>query len=143
MDVRAIFAQHGLRCTRQRELVYAALAATDTHPTAEELHTTVRREDPGVSLATVYNTLDALTAAGLARRIPCPTAGGPCRFDADTGPHIHMAIGGSRVVDLPSDLSERLLAALPAELLSEVERRMGVTVRAVNIQLDADPAAGR
>jgi Fur family peroxide stress response transcriptional regulator len=102
----------GVRPTRQRELVYAALAATKTHPTAEELLTAVRAADPGVSQATVYNTLETLTGCGLARRLPSRTAGGPCRYDADVRPHVHLTLPDGRVIDAPVGVSEAILAAL-------------------------------
>lgn len=109
---REMLRDHGVRPTRQRELVYAALAATRAHPTAEELLTAVRAADPGVSQATVYNTLETLTGCGLARRLPSRAAGGPCRYDADVRPHVHLTLPDGRVVDAPSGVSEAIMAAL-------------------------------
>ena len=59
--LRDLLAQHDIRLTRQREEIYAALAATKAHPTAEELLRAVRSSHPGISLATVYNTLETFT----------------------------------------------------------------------------------
>jgi Fe2+ or Zn2+ uptake regulation protein len=42
---------------------------------------------PGVSLPTVYATLDLLEELGLARRLA--TGGGPVLFDSRTEPHAH------------------------------------------------------
>ena len=102
-QARGVLRDHGVRPTRQREMVYAALASTDTHPTAEELLTAVRAADPGVSQATVYNTLETLTGCGLARRLPSRNAGGPCRFDADVHPHVHLTLPDGRVRFLTSE----------------------------------------
>lgn len=140
MDVRDLFTSRNLRCTKQRELIYAALAATDAHPTAEELYNMVREQEPGLSLATVYNTLEALAECGLCRRFPCPTGSGACRFDAVTEAHVHLTTADARIVDIPADLSDRLLSSLPADLLAEIERRMGTKVRGVQIHLTAAPA---
>jgi Fe2+ or Zn2+ uptake regulation protein len=109
---KMLLRDHGIRPTRQRELVYLALASTDSHPTAEELLTAVRAADPGVSQATVYNTLDALTGRGLARRLPARAAGGPCRYDADLTPHVHLTMPDGRVLDAPTGVSRAILAAL-------------------------------
>ncbi len=106
--------ERGLRPTRQRELVYRTLAATDAHPTADELLSAVRLADPGVSQATVYNTLDALTTSGLARRLPPRAPGGPCRFDADLRLHVHLTLPDGRVVDAPEPVSRSILRALSA-----------------------------
>lgn len=141
--IAALFAEHGLRCTRQRQDIYAALAATTAHPTAEELHGLVLTSagvapDEAVSLATVYNTLEALTDAGLVRKIPTPEGG--ARFDADTSDHMHLMLGDGAVRDVPGDLGRRFLQHIPDSLVEELERRMGVTVRRVSVSVVADAA---
>jgi Fe2+ or Zn2+ uptake regulation protein len=141
--IRELFRERSLRHTRQREVVYAALAAMKTHPTADELyqralaHDATREAiaDADLSLATVYNTLDALCDAGLAHRLPSAT--GPCRFDADTSSHAHLLAADGSVTDLPEDLSRRLLDALPASALDEIASRMGVRVDRVTLQVVA------
>jgi len=135
--LRSFFRDAGLRCTRQRELVYSALAATRAHPTADELHGAVRAEDPGISLATVYNTLEAFTAAGLCRRLPSANGAGPCRYDADTSPHAHVALADGRVVDVPESLGDALLQNVPPELLARVEAELGVRISDVSVTLHA------
>jgi len=128
--------RHGLRCTAQREVIYSALAATSTHPTAEELFGQVRQRLPGVSLATVYNTLEVLTRRGLARRYSNFLGiDGPARFDADVSQHVHLVTDDGRVRDVPADLGERIVASLPAALVDEIESRLGVRVDRVNIEL--------
>lgn len=139
--IAALFADRGLRCTRQRQDVYAALAATTAHPTAEELHGLVlagagESPDEAVSLATVYNTLEALTDAGLVRKIPTPEGG--ARYDADTSDHMHLMLGDGAVRDVPADLGRRFLEQIPDSLVDELERRMGVTVRRVSVSVVAD-----
>jgi Fe2+ or Zn2+ uptake regulation protein len=134
-SIRHIFDSHGLRCTRQREQIYEALAATRAHPTAEELLHSVRHTEPGLSLATIYNTLEAFTACGLARRIPCPSGSGPCRYDADISDHVHITTPDGRVIDLPHDLSRKLLEHVPVEILAEVEQRMGLKVSGMSVQV--------
>jgi Fe2+ or Zn2+ uptake regulation protein len=139
---RQIFDAHALRCTRQREVIYSALAASTAHPTAEDLFSLVRAAEPGISLATVYNTLEALTECGLARRIPCPSGSGACRYDADMTEHAHIATHDGRVMDVPQDLNQRVLDALPTSLVDEIEKRTGVRVRAVNVQFLTGPGEG-
>ena len=136
---RALFESHGLRCTRQREVLYEALAATKSHPTADELFQTVQAIEPGLSLATVYNTLEAFTQVGLVRRVPCPMGSGACRFDADTTDHVHVATVDGRVSDVPMDVSRQLLAAIPRDVVAELERRMNVRIDGLSVQLLASP----
>ncbi len=135
-EPRDLFHANGLRCTRQRELIYRALVSTDAHPTAEELlGLVVRAGEPGLSLATVYNTLEAFTARGLARRLPSHSGNGPCRYDADVTQHVHITTDDGRVLDVPHDLGEQLGGRLSPELIDELERRTGVRVTGVHLEL--------
>ena len=134
-DLRGLFRAHGLRCTRQRERIYEALAASKAHPTAEELHITVKDTDGGLSLATVYNTLEAFTERGLCRRLPAANGSGPCRFDADVSHHAHIVLDDGRILDLPSDLGERVETQVPPRVLDEIESRLGVRIDRVSLHL--------
>jgi len=141
-QVRELFRRHGLRWTRQRELLYAELSRCDLdHPTAEELLIAAREKDPGLSLATVYNTLEAFSESGLCRRLSSVEASGPCRFDVHTHDHAHVLTADGRVMDLPRELSRRLMEAIPREILDEVERSMGIHVDRVSMQFIAHAEA--
>ncbi len=76
------------RQTRQRRLVYEAVAGTKAHPTAEWVHARVRRAIPRVSLGTVYRNLQLLVADG---RLRARTRGRTTRFDADLSAHDHFS----------------------------------------------------
>lgn len=136
-EIRQAFRDNGLRFTRQRASIYRALISTRSHPTAEELFAAVRDEQPQVSLATIYNTLDALTGAGLCRRLPGATASGACRYDADTTAHAHLIADSGEILDVPDDLSDRLVQSLPSDVIAEMERRFGVAVKRVELHLFA------
>lgn len=138
--VRDLFARHGLRCTRQREQIYSALAASNLHPTAEELLHTVRAFDPGLSLATVYNTLEVFTRVGLCRKLSTSCGSIASRFDACVGDHVHLATGDGRILDIPEDLSSKILGRLSGDLLAELEWRLGVRIAGLSIQVMAGPA---
>ena len=134
LSTRELFAKHNLRCTRQRTLVYEALRETDRHPTAEELHRLVSRGDERLSLATVYNTLEALEAAGLLRRLA--TEDGKARFDADTHPHAHVHLADTgEIVDVPHELGDALLERLPRDVIGRLEQSLGVRIESVSLLL--------
>jgi Fe2+ or Zn2+ uptake regulation protein len=135
--IRSLFAEKRLRCTSQRTDVFAALKGTKCHPTAEQLHRMVQECSPGTSLATVYNTLDALCESGLARRIP--TAGGVARYDADTSDHLHAVTVDDEVVDVPADLCDQVLRSLPQGLRQRLEGRLGARVRHLSVQFSDGP----
>jgi Fe2+ or Zn2+ uptake regulation protein len=131
---RELFATRRLRCTRQRLAIYEALRRCTDHPTAEELYRLVRPGSQRLSLATVYNTLEALCDAGLCRRLPATH--GCCRYDADTSEHIHLRFRDSgHIRDVPPDLGLPLVDGLPQSVVQEIERRMGVRVDGISIQL--------
>lgn len=135
-DTKTVFARHGLRCTRQRLFLYDALVNTASHPTAEELYAQVRTQIDGLSLATVYNTLEAFCRAGLCRKLP--SCGG-ARYDADPREHMHITTTDGGVRDVPEELGVQLLNSLPRSVLNEVERRTGVRIRRVSIDLLGEP----
>ena len=86
--MKHLFAEHGLKFTHQRYLVYQAMIGTREHPSAETVWRRVRQEAPAISLDTVYRTLAALERRGLVRRVPGEGEEG--RFDGDPTPHHHL-----------------------------------------------------
>ena len=134
-ELRNTFSEHGLRTTRQREAVYQTLCGCESHPTADELMAMVRTIDPEVSQATIYNTLDAFVECGLAKRIPSPVSGGACRFDPNTTEHVHLVLDDGRMMDVPMDLSQQILDAIPSKVLEELSSRTGIELSGIKIEL--------
>jgi len=77
----------GQRVTPQRLAIVAVLRDLDHHATAEELHGLVSARVPGISLPTVYSTLELLEDLGAVRRVA--NDGGTALFDARTDEHHH------------------------------------------------------
>jgi len=73
--------------TRQRKLVLEVIRAEDAHPTAAEVFQMARQTMPGISFATVYNSLRYLKEAGLVREITF--GNGASRYDRETERHDH------------------------------------------------------
>jgi Fe2+ or Zn2+ uptake regulation protein len=113
----------GLKVTEQRVLVLGELAGDLTHPTAHELFARIKRRHPGISFATVYNTLNALERA---RRIAALDVGGPKRFDPNIGRHDHAICdrcGAVRDVEATSAaMPERVLDGFAVERVERVYR---------------------
>jgi Fur family peroxide stress response transcriptional regulator len=87
-QLRRALEARGQRYTAQRAAVYRFLHATDVHPTAEEVFRTVRGELPGISLATVYKSLETLVGCGLAQKLTYGDSS--ARYDGRTDPHPHV-----------------------------------------------------
>jgi Fur family peroxide stress response transcriptional regulator len=78
----------GFRFTPQRQHVYAVLLQKRDHPTAEEVFIRAKREMPDISMATVYNCLDALVKCRLARQVTVER--GAARFCPNMQEHCHF-----------------------------------------------------
>ena len=81
-------ARGGFRFTPQREQVYAVLLRERDHPTAEQVFIRAKREMPEISMATVYNCLDALVKCGLVRQVTLER--GAARFCPNMREHCHF-----------------------------------------------------
>ena len=132
-DVRSFFCQCGLRCTKQRAGIYTALAATDSHPTADELYWLAREHDADLSLATVYNALEAFCENGLCRKLA--TENGPARYDADVSDHLHVQDADGTIHDVPQDLGRRIVEAIGPELINEIGRTLEIDMNCARIEL--------
>ena len=73
--------------TRQRQVVLDVIQSGDTHPTAAEVFEGARRKMPGISFATVYNSLRYLKQEGLVREVAFGS--GASRYDRETERHDH------------------------------------------------------
>jgi Fur family ferric uptake transcriptional regulator/Fur family peroxide stress response transcriptional regulator len=85
-DLVELLHSRGQRVTSQRLVILRGLRRRGHHVTAEELHRAVHQELPGISVPTIYATLDLFVELGLARRIDTPTA---ALYDAGLEPHQH------------------------------------------------------
>jgi Fur family peroxide stress response transcriptional regulator len=56
--------QHDFRLTPQRLELVRLIASSEGHPSASQLHTTIKRQFPTMSHATVYKTLSLLKEIG-------------------------------------------------------------------------------
>lgn len=133
VDLRTALDKAGWRFTRQREAVFEYLRSVESHPTAEDVYTAVRRQIENISLATVYKALEALVEAGLASRVAY--ADGPARYDYRTDCHYHLRCartGQLRDLDIPFD--PHLLDKLDPGL-KDALRRQGFHLTGYRLEL--------
>lgn len=102
-DVAGLLRKASLRPTRQRIALGRLLFSKgDRHITAEVLHEEALLARVPVSLATIYNTLNQFTDAGLLRQVAVD--GAKSYFDTNTGDHHHFYLEGeNRLIDIPDD----------------------------------------
>src|SRR4051812_32313637 len=115
----AALRERGQRVTSQRLIIGRLLRELDRHVTAEEVLRRASEQLPGVSLPTVYATLDLLAELGEARRV---SVGGPVLYDPRTEDHAHLrcrSCGAVFDVDIPFDAAVALRAARDAGFAPE------------------------
>ena len=86
-ELVASFRERGLKVTPQRQLLFRLLHDNESHPTAEALFAEASELMPGISLRTVYQTLNDLTEMGQLRALQF--TGGSTRFDPNVTDHHH------------------------------------------------------
>ncbi|MBI2083856.1 MAG: transcriptional repressor [Deltaproteobacteria bacterium] len=84
-NYRRYLRDHGLKSTKQRDLIVAEFFQKHQHLTVEELLGLVRKKDATVGYATVYRTLKLLTESGLAFKREF--GGGKAKFEHLTDRH--------------------------------------------------------
>jgi Fur family transcriptional regulator, peroxide stress response regulator len=95
--------QAGFRVTAPRLAILAEVSANRTHPGASELHQSLKRAHPSLSVSTIYLTLEAFARKGLVHRMPARD--GRLRVDGQSEPHDHAVCRGcGEVYDLPTGL---------------------------------------
>ena len=97
-----------LELTKQRKSVLRVIRESDKHLTANEVFDDARRLLPGISLATVYNSLRYLTNKGLIGEIRFGT--GAKLYDRKLTRHDHAVCNDcGKLVDLEMPLPDGLL----------------------------------
>jgi len=102
-ELAEAFRSQGLKVTPQRQLIFRLLSGNCTHPTAESVFASAESVMPGISLRTVYQTLNDLAAMGEIQMLDLGT--GAARFDPNVGDHHHLvcsSCGEVRDVDVPA-----------------------------------------
>lgn len=130
-DLATLLRDAGLRVTAQRLLLHAALTEIGRHATADEVMRAAAPRLPGLSLPTVYATLELFAQLGLVRRV---AAGGAVRWDPGAEPHAHFSCTACGALeDVPG--------AADAGALERAAARAGLRVEAVDVVLHGHCAA--
>lgn len=104
----------GIKYSKQREAILAYLRSTTEHPTAETIYTSLKQENPKLSLGTVYRNLNLLAASGEIQKLCC--GDGTDHFDATVTPHYHFVCRGCNSV---MDLSMPQIESLSREKMDD------------------------
>jgi len=100
----------GCRITRQRRAILEYLAHTDAHPSANQVYEEAKKHCPGLSLATVYNTLETLVKMGLIKVMEFQAVNN--RHETNITPHINLICAAcGKIQDLQDETTIHLKKA--------------------------------
>lgn len=110
----------GLRMTKQRKVVYDVLMNERDHPTAQTVFERVQQNLPKVSLATIYNCLEALVQHEIIRQVNFDRE--PSRYCPNLSDHGHFHDSQTGVihdVKFKSNVNLKDVLDLPADAVIE------------------------
>ena len=104
-ELTALFRHSGRKVTAQRQCIFGVLQGDVSHPTAESVYKVARAKIETISLKTVYQTLNDLSALGEVNALDLGT--GTTRFDPNVeNVHHHLVCRScGKVRDLHADFS--------------------------------------
>lgn len=87
-NIRNALSAKGLKVTPQRVRILEAIYKLNNHPTAEQVLTYIRKQDPNIGAGTVYNVLDTLVKNNIIKRVK--TEKEAMRYDGIIENHHHL-----------------------------------------------------
>lgn len=109
-----------MKFSKQRELILTTVLENNVHPTAEFIYDTLKKDNPSLSLGTVYRNLSVLENEGLIKKVKI--AGHPDRYDGVLNYHLHFVCKKcGNIIDIESPVMEELEKEISKEVDGEVE----------------------
>lgn len=100
-------AEHGLKITPQRTLIYQELIHSKDHPSIDTLYQKIRKSLPNISFDTVYRTVLSFAELGLV--IMIEGYGGSKRFDGNVTQHHHFrCLKCLKIIDFDSEYYDNI-----------------------------------
>ena len=126
---RETYRAHNMKATPQRLAVVDELVGDISHPTADEIARRVMAKMQGVSLSTIYKTLNELVDLGLVKRLEGRGNGNEAaHFDPHTNfhGHVHCKKCG-RIVDF--EISDGY-----KDGIAKVEKALAVEIESMHVE---------
>ena len=128
-DIELRLREAGLQATAQRIAICRYVLCEAKHPTAEQVKDWVDKTFPKMSLATVYNTMNALVRCGLIRELALPHTS--CTvYDNNMSLHHHFVDENTGAI---IDLS-------PDEVQVELKLKKSLNIREIQVILKGGAA---
>ena len=109
-----------LRHSHQRDMIYNYMLSTKEHPSAEMIYEELKKEEPNLSLGTVYRNLKLLEELGMVKKVT--SVNNVERYDAMTSDHLHFVCDKCGcVVDLPNFDNNEVKAKFEGKINAKIE----------------------
>jgi Fur family peroxide stress response transcriptional regulator len=109
-QIRQMLVNKNLKVTPQRMAILEAVYGSESHPTADNIISLIRRTNPGIATGTVYKVLDALVETYLIKRVK--TDKDSMRYEGITENHHHLyCIDSERIEDYTDRELDHLLGS--------------------------------
>lgn len=100
VNAEAQLRSHGVSVTKPRIAIMEYLMKHHIHPTAETIYKEISESNPGMSRATIYNTVNKLSECGALTALTIDEK--TQHFDVNTVPHGHLhCTACGKIFDLP------------------------------------------
>lgn len=98
----------GLKITHQRIVILKTANSMDSHPSTEQIYDAIKQENPSLSLATVYKTLETFVQSGLLNKVS--TRSGQMRYDPKLDSHGHIYCDNTKeIVDYYDEELDKII----------------------------------
>lgn len=104
-----------MKFSKQRELILNAVKENKVHPSADFIYEYLKKDNPNLSLGTVYRNLSQLVDYGFIKKVSIP--GCADRFDGTLSEHCHMICDNcGEIYDIESFLLKDISTKISDEL---------------------------
>jgi Fur family peroxide stress response transcriptional regulator len=125
--------EKGLKVTPQRIRVMEAIIELDgKHPMADQIIHIIRRNDPNISVGTIYNVLDTFVKHNLIKKLK--TEKGIMRYDGNTKNHHHIySHSDDEIADFTNEDLDDMLNAFFAK-----HRIKDFSIESINLNINGN-----
>ena len=103
-----------MKFSKQREIILNEVMNSHLHPTADSIYTSLKKDNPGLSLGTGYRYLSQLTENGYISKLSIPNQSD--RYDKNIKPHAHLICERcNNIYDIESETISKFINDLSNE----------------------------
>lgn len=131
-DIKKALSDAGLKATHQRIVIYQATYKMNHHPTAEDIFKAIHKQNPSISMGTVYKTLETFVEENLLEKVF--TREGHMRYETKTDNHGHIYCANTdEILDYyDSELDELIVQFFKKKRISNLH------IKNITLQINAN-----